>query len=88
MQAKQDASRREQRIKANLRASVSRFARTANPPARSRAVQILSISNVPSGILDAIDELAADQDRSRSSFIRHELQRVIAGYRAQAAQAL
>ena len=49
-------------------------------------MQILSISNVPSGILDAIDELAADQDRSRSSFIRRELQRVIAGYRAQAAQ--
>jgi len=85
MQAKQGENRRERRIKANLRASVSRFARTGTPPARTRAVQILSISNVPSGILDAIDELAADQDRSRSSFIRRELQRVVAGYRAQAA---
>jgi metal-responsive CopG/Arc/MetJ family transcriptional regulator len=48
-------------------------------------VQILTISNVPSGILDAIDELAADQDRSRSSFIRRALQRIAAGYRAKAA---
>ena len=85
MQAKQGANRREQRIKANLRASVSRFAQAASPRARTRAVQILTISNVPSGILDAIDELAADQDRSRSSFIRRELQRVVAGYRAQTA---
>jgi hypothetical protein len=54
-------------------------------PAKTRAVQILSISNVSSDILAAIDELAAGQDRSRSSFIRHELQRIVAGYRARAA---
>jgi hypothetical protein len=35
--------------------------------------------------LDAIDELAAGQDRSRSSFVRRELQRIVAGYRAKAA---
>ena len=75
MQAKRGTNRREQRIKTNSRASVS----------TARAVQILTISNVPSAILDAINELAADQDRSRSSFIRRELQRIVAGHRAKAA---
>jgi predicted transcriptional regulator len=50
-----------------------------------QAVQILTISNVPSDILKAIDELATGQDRSRSSFVRRELQRIVAGYRANAA---
>jgi len=45
-------------------------------------VQVLTISNVPSDILEAIDELAARQDRSRSSFIRRELQRIVAEYQA------
>jgi hypothetical protein len=54
-------------------------------PVKTRVVQMLSISNVSSDMLDAIDELAARQDRSRSSFIRHELQRIVAGYRARAA---
>jgi metal-responsive CopG/Arc/MetJ family transcriptional regulator len=53
--------------------------------AKSPAVQILTISNVPNDMLEAIDELAAKQDRSRSSFVRRELQRIVAGYRAQAA---
>ena len=48
-------------------------------------VQTLTISNVPSDILEAIDELAAGQDRSRSSFVRRELQRIVAEYRARIA---
>src|SRR6266571_6962338 len=50
-------------------------------------VQTLTISNVPSDILEAIDELAARQDRSRSSFVRRELQRIVAEYQAKAALA-
>jgi metal-responsive CopG/Arc/MetJ family transcriptional regulator len=46
---------------------------------------MLTISNVPSDILEAIDELAARQDRSRSSFVRHELQGVVAEYQAKEA---
>jgi metal-responsive CopG/Arc/MetJ family transcriptional regulator len=46
---------------------------------------MLTVSNVPSHVLNAIDELAAGQDRSRSSFIRCELQRIVAGYQAKAA---
>ena len=45
-------------------------------------VQTLTISNVPSDILEAIDELAAREDRSRSSFVRRELQRIVAEYQA------
>ncbi len=45
-------------------------------------VQTLTISNVPSDLLEAIDELAARQDRSRSSFVRRELQRIVAEYQA------
>jgi metal-responsive CopG/Arc/MetJ family transcriptional regulator len=33
-------------------------------------------------MLKAIDEMAARQDRSRSSFVRRELQRIVAEYRA------
>jgi metal-responsive CopG/Arc/MetJ family transcriptional regulator len=47
---------------------------------------MLTISNVPSNVLEAIDELAARQDRSRSSFVRRELQRIVAEYRANAAK--
>jgi metal-responsive CopG/Arc/MetJ family transcriptional regulator len=32
--------------------------------------------------LEAIDELAAKEDRSRSSFIRRVLQRIVAEYKA------
>ena len=49
------------------------------------AIQILTISNVPSDLLEAIDELAARQDRSRSSFVRRELQRIVAEYQAKEA---
>jgi hypothetical protein len=35
--------------------------------------------------LEAIDELAARQDRSRSSFVRRELQRIVAEYQAKEA---
>ena len=79
------ANRRERRTKPNLRARGGRFVRTVNPRAKTPAVQLLTISNVPSDVLDAIDELAAGQDRSRSSFVRRELQRIVAGYRAKAA---
>jgi hypothetical protein len=33
-------------------------------------------------MLKAIDEMATGQDRSRSSFVRRELQRIVAEYRA------
>ena len=79
------ANRRERRTKPDLRARSARYARTVNQRAKTPAVQILTISNVPSDVLDAIDELAARQDRSRSSFVRRELQRIVAGYRAKAA---
>jgi hypothetical protein len=59
--------------------------RTVAPPAKAPALQILTISNVPSDILEAIDELAAKQDRSRSSFIRREFKRVVAEYQAKEA---
>ena len=52
--------------------------RTVTPPAMTPAVQVMTISNVPSDILEAIDELAARQDRSRSSFVRYELKRIVA----------
>jgi hypothetical protein len=79
------ANRRERRIKANLRARNGRYAGAVDQRSKTPAVQILTISNVPSDVLDAIDELAAGQDRSRSSFVRRELQRIVAGYRAKAA---
>jgi hypothetical protein len=79
------ANRRERRTKPELRAKNGRHARTVNPRSKTPAVQILTISNVPSDVLNAIDELAAGQDRSRSSFVRRELQRIVAGYRAKAA---
>jgi uncharacterized protein YaaN involved in tellurite resistance len=59
--------------------------RTRTPPAKTPTVQMLTISNVPSDILEAIDELAARQDRGRSSFVRRELQRIIAEYQAKEA---
>ena len=55
------------------------------PSAKTPAVQLLTISNVPSDILEAIDELAARQDRSRSSFIRRELERTVVEYQAKEA---
>ena len=79
------ANRRERRTKPDLRARNRRYARTVSPRTRTPAVQMLTISNVPSDILDAIDELAAGQDRSRSSFVRRELERIAVGYRAKAA---
>ncbi len=79
------ANRREQWTKPDLRTRNGRHARTVNSRAKTPAVQILTISNVPSHVLDAIDELAAGQDRSRSSFVRRALQRIVAGYRAEAA---
>ena len=62
------ADRRKRRTKLNFRTRAGHRA--------------LTISNVPSDILDAINELAARQDRGRSSFVRRELQRIVAEYRA------
>jgi hypothetical protein len=78
-------NRRERQIKVNLMTRDGRYARTLNPRAKTPHVQILTISNVPSDVLDAIDELAAEQDRTRSNFVRRELQRIVAGYRPKAA---
>ncbi len=68
----------------NFRARAGQRARTVTPLGKTPAVQMLTISNVPSDILEAIDELAARQDRSRSSFVRRELQRIVAEYQAKA----
>jgi len=78
------ANRRKRRTKRNFRARVGHRARTVTSRAKTPAVQLLTISNVPSDVLDAIDELAAGQDRSRSSFVRLALQRIVAGYQAEA----
>jgi ribbon-helix-helix CopG family protein len=79
------ANRRGQRAKINFRAGAGQRVRTVTPLAKTPAVQILTISNVPSDILEAIDELAARQDRSRSSFVRRELERTVAEYQAKEA---
>jgi uncharacterized protein YaaN involved in tellurite resistance len=68
------------------KARARQWARNVTPQAKTPVVQILTISNVPSSVLEAIDKLAAKQDRSRSSFIRRELQRVVAEYKAKAAK--
>ena len=75
-------NRRGRRTKVKFRARSGQSARTITPLAKTPTVQILTISNFPSDVLNAIDELAAGQDRSRSSFVRHELQRVVAECRA------
>ena len=77
--------RRGRRAKIKFRARAGQRARTVTPLAKTPAVQMLTISNVPSDLLEAIDELAARQDRTRSSFIRHELQRIVAEYQAKEA---
>src|SRR5438128_4931673 len=74
------ANRRGRRAKINFKARAGQSARTVTPLAKTPTVQILTISNVPSDILEAIDELAARQDRSRSSFVRRELQRIVVEY--------
>jgi hypothetical protein len=79
------AKRRERRTELNSRARAGQRARTVTPLAKTPAFQMLTISNVPSDILEAIDELAARQDRSRSSFVRRELQRAVAEYQAKEA---
>jgi metal-responsive CopG/Arc/MetJ family transcriptional regulator len=48
-------------------------------------VHIVTISNLSSDLLEAIDELAARQDRSRSSFVRRELERIVVEYRSKEA---
>ena len=77
-----DANRQRPRARVNFKARAGQLARTVTPLAKTPPVQILSISNVPSDILEAIDEIAARQDRSRSSFVRRELQRIVAEYQA------
>ena len=79
------ANRRERRTELNFRTRAGQRARTAAPLAKTPAVQMLTISNVTSDILEAIDELAARQDRSRSGFVRRELQRIVAEYQAKKA---
>jgi hypothetical protein len=76
------ANRRERGTKPDLRARVGHRARTVTPRAKTPAVQLLSVRNIPSDILEEIDELAARQGRTRSSFVRRELQRIVVEYRA------
>jgi hypothetical protein len=75
-------NRRRRQAGVNFKARAGQLARTVTPLAKTPTVQILSISNVSSDILEAIDEIASRQDRSRSSFVRRELQRVVAEYQA------
>jgi hypothetical protein len=82
MEKIRDANRRKRRTKPNLRARSGQSARRVNRQAKTPAVQILTIGNVPTDILEAIDELAAGQGRSRSNFVRRELQPTAAGYPA------
>jgi hypothetical protein len=79
------ANRRARRTKIKFRARAGQRARTVTQLAKTANVQMLTISNVPSNILEAIDELAARQDRSRSSFVRRELRRIAAEYQAKEA---
>ena len=75
-------SRRGRRAKLNFRIPVGQRVRAVTQLPKRPGVQILTISNVRSDILEAIDELATKQDRSRSSFVRRELERVVAEYKA------
>ena len=79
------ANHRRRRARIKFKARAGQWARTVTPLARTPTVQMLTISNVPGDILEAIDELAARQDRTRSSFVRHELQRIVAEYQAKEA---
>ena len=79
-------NRRRRRGKLNFRTRAAEQARTIASAAPRPTVQILTISNVPSDVLEAIDELAARQDRSRSSFVRRQLQRIIAESQAKRAR--
>jgi Ribbon-helix-helix protein, copG family. len=79
------ANRRRRRPRIHFKTRPGQWARTVTRLAKTPAVQILSISNVPSDVLEAIDDIAARQDRSRSSFVRRELQRIVAEYHAQEA---
>jgi hypothetical protein len=79
------ANSRKRRTKLNFRARAGHRARTVTPPAKTPAVQVLTICNVPSDILETIDELAARQDRSRSSLVRRELERIVAENKAKQA---
>lgn len=73
------ADRRGRRTKANSKKKkAGGRAQSVTPVANRPGVEILTISNVPSDLLEAIDELASRQDRSRSSFVRRELQRIVA----------
>ena len=75
-------NRRGRRAKINSRTTAGESVGTVTEPAKRPNVQILTISNIRSDLLEAIDELAAKEDRSRSSFIRRALQRVVADYKA------
>jgi hypothetical protein len=79
------ANRRIRRTRIKFRGRAGQGARTVTPLAKTPPVQMLTISNVTSDILEAIDELAARQDRSRSGFVRRELQRIVAEYQAKEA---
>jgi uncharacterized protein YaaN involved in tellurite resistance len=73
------------KYKQNNRSGRGANRRTGTRPAKTPAIQMLTISNVPGDILEAIDELAARQDRSRSSFVRRELERIVTEYKAKEA---
>ena len=79
------ANRRRRRAKINFGARAGQRARAVSPVVKRPTVQILTISNVPSDMLEAIDELAARQDRSRSSVVRRALERIVAESKAKEA---
>jgi hypothetical protein len=76
------ANLRRRRTQRSFRGRTGQRLRTVTSLAKTPIVRILTISNVSSDILEVIDELAARQDRSRSSFVRRELERIVAEYQA------
>jgi metal-responsive CopG/Arc/MetJ family transcriptional regulator len=59
-----------------------RRSRTVALLAKTPAVSAVTIDNVPIDLLKKITELAAREGRSRSSFVRRLLQRIVADYQA------
>lgn len=56
-------------------------------PKLSDEAQTVTISNVPVPLLEAIKQLAEEEDRPLSNFLRQHLERIVAEYKAKAALA-
>jgi hypothetical protein len=56
-------------------------------PKLSDDAQTVTISNVPTALLEAIKELAEEERRPVSNFLRQHLERIVAEYKAKEALA-